>query len=101
MLLAHIQRMRRQHGLSQLPRPSTQLASVKRSECVEDYMLYVEAEGKLLNSGDITRLDRALYLRIHKRFGSWDAFMRMITALLLPNWRKHAAQDVTPHSGLE
>lgn len=64
-------------------------------------MLYVEAEGKLLNSGDITRLDRALYLRIHKRFGSWDAFMRTIAALLLPTWCKRAAEDVTSHHGLE
>lgn len=64
------------------------LDNIKKYECVEDYLTYVTSEGRLLNSGDITRIDAALYRRILKRFGSWASFMEEF-----PNIRNDDAQD--------
>jgi hypothetical protein len=50
------------------------LRAVKCRESLAEYCMYVRAEGRDLNSGDLTRIDRALYRRILKRFGSWNNF---------------------------
>lgn len=43
--------------------------------------MYVDSEGRELNSGDLTRIDRALYRRIIRRFGSWQAFRAQLPSL--------------------
>jgi hypothetical protein len=59
------------------------LILAKRQECAEQYILYSESEGRRLNSGDITRIDRPLFLRILSYFGSWRTFMRELDAIAL------------------
>jgi hypothetical protein len=55
------------------------LLAVRREECVEEYEMYAEAEGRFLNSGDLTKIDRPLYRRILRRFGSWKVFMANVS----------------------
>jgi hypothetical protein len=56
----------------------TLLKQIKKRECLEQYAEYALSEGRLLNSGDVTRIDRSLYRRILQRFGSWTAFQQAV-----------------------
>jgi hypothetical protein len=48
------------------------------SEIVGDYLALVAAEGRMLNSGDISRVSPTLYGRIYRAFGSWKAFKERV-----------------------
>ncbi len=80
----------------QMQRSSTtpRILAIKKREALEDYLCYVENEGRLLNSGDITRLNVALYQRILRIYGSWANFREEVdVALRRGNERRVDATD--------
>jgi hypothetical protein len=65
--------------MSQSNKNKSILSEVKKQECLEDYLSYVDTERNLLKSTQLEALNPALFRRILRCFGSWRTFINLAT----------------------